>query len=89
MDETTLLCITETILDKQFRFERDRTELIASLGEPSLALESISIPEVYTDGLLTFYQQQEKTAISLRIKEASGVPLLGAFLACLVDILNG
>lgn len=89
MDETTVLCITGTILNKQFRFETDRTELMASLGKPSLAPESISIPKVYTEGLLTFYQQQENTAIGLRVKEASGVPLLGAFLACVVDMLNG
>lgn len=75
MDKTTLLCITGTILDKSFQFETDRIELIASLGEPSLALKSISVPEVYTERLLAFYQQQEKTAIGLRIKEASGIPL--------------
>lgn len=69
MDETTLLCITGTILDKPFQFETDRIKLIASLGEPSLALESISIPEVYTERLLAFYQEQEETAIGLRIKE--------------------
>lgn len=89
MDATNLLQITGTILGKQFLFESDCKKLIASLGEPSLALESISIPEVYTERLLAFYQQQEKTAIGLRKKEASGIPLLGAFLACVVDILNG
>lgn len=70
----------------QQQFETDRKKLIASLGKPSL--ESISIPEVYSERLLVSYKQHEETAVGLRIKDVSGIPLLGNFLACVVEILN-
>ena len=87
MDETTLLCIAGSILNKPIQFESDRIKLLASLGKPSL--ESFSIPEVYTESLLVFYKEQEETAVGLRRKEVSGIPVLGAFLACVVKLLNG
>ena len=87
MDETTLLCIAGSLLNKPIQFESDRIKLLASLGKPSL--ESFSIPEVYTESLLVFYKEQEETAVGLRRKEVSGIPVLGAFLACVVKLLNG
>ena len=91
MDEETLLSISGTILlGKPFLFESDFREFIDSKKKASESAIG-SAGEVATtesEKLFASYKQHEKNAVGLRRKEVSGIPLLGIFLACVVEILN-
>lgn len=91
MDEDTLSSITGTILlGKPFTVDSDFRDFIDSKKKASESAIGSAGEVVTTESekLFALYKQHKKNAVGLRIKEASGIPLLGNFLACVVEILN-